>query len=107
VHAGGDLHKAYGVLLDVVSLRPAFCAMNTLVSARGQTVVPSEIRHKYGLGENSRLAWIDEGTSLRVLPLGRDVGKHGIGIAKGLGLTNSLLKMRKEERARERRPRTP
>ncbi len=81
--------------------------MNTLVSARGQTVVPSEIRHKYGLGENSRLAWIDEGTSLRVLPLGRDVGKHGIGIAKGLGLTNSLLKMRKKERARKRRPRTP
>ena len=79
--------------------------MNTLVSSRGQTVVPSEIRRKYGLGENSRLAWIDEGTSLRVVPLGRDVGKYGRGIAKGMGLMDALMKMRKEERARERRPR--
>lgn len=79
--------------------------MNTLVSARGQTVVPSQLRRKYGLGENSRLAWIDEGASIRVVPLGRGVGKYGIGIAKGMGLSAALMKMRKEERARERRPR--
>ena len=79
--------------------------MNTLVSSRGQTVVPSEIRRKYGLGENSRLAWIDDGTSIRVVPLGKATGKYGRGIAKGLGLMDALMKMRKEERARERQPR--
>ncbi len=41
--------------------------MNTLVSARGQTVVPSALRRKYDLRENSRLAWIDDGTSIRVV----------------------------------------
>ena len=93
-------------MLDKAAARPTFHTMNTLVSSRGQTVVPSEIRRKYGLGENSRLAWIDDGTSIRVVPLGKDTGKYGIGIAKGMGLNKSLMKMRKEERAREKRPRS-
>ncbi len=80
--------------------------MNTLVSARGQTVVPSELRRKYGLGENSRLAWIDEGTSIRIVPLGGNVGKYGRGIAKGMGLSEALLISRREERARDQRPRS-
>jgi len=80
--------------------------MNTLVSARGQTVVPSEIRRKYGLGANSRLAWIDEGTGIRVVPLGNTVDRYGIGIAKGLGLSAALLANRARERSREKRPRT-
>ena len=102
----GQRHKARSKLLDATLYRLTYCAMNTLISARGQTVVPSEIRRKYGLGANSRLAWIDDGTSVRVVPLGSATGKYGRGIAKGMGLGEALLASRREERARERRPRT-
>ena len=92
-------------MLDSTTICLTVRAMNTLVSSRGQTVVPSELRRKYGLGENSRLAWIDDGTSIRVVPLGRGTGKYGIGIAKGMGLSDALLSNRALERAREKRPR--
>ncbi len=77
--------------------------MNTLVSARGQTVVPSALRRKYDLRENSRLAWIDDGTSIRVVPLGSGTGKFGRGLAKDLGLSQRLLANRRTDRAREKR----
>ena len=77
--------------------------MNTLVSARGQTVVPSELRRKFGLRARSRLAWIDDGNSMRVVPVATAEGPYGRGAAKGLGLSNDLLAARKKERAREGR----
>jgi AbrB family looped-hinge helix DNA binding protein len=80
--------------------------MITLISARGQTVIPKEIRLKYGLSANSRLVWIDEGTSIRIVPLGRGAGKYGLGIAKGMGLTETLLASRAHDRAREKYPRS-
>jgi len=80
--------------------------MNTLVSARGQTVVPSALRRKYDIRENSRLAWFDDGTSICVVPLGSGTGKFGRGLAKGLGLSPRLLAERQRDRAREKRPGT-
>ena len=92
-------------MLDSGTARFTFFPMNTLLSSRGQTVVPSALRRKYGLGVNSRLAWIDEGTSIRVVPLGGVTDKYGIGLTKGLNLSASLRTARAVERAREKRPR--
>jgi bifunctional DNA-binding transcriptional regulator/antitoxin component of YhaV-PrlF toxin-antitoxin module len=77
--------------------------MNTLVSSRGQTVVPSELRRKFGLRARSKLAWIDDGNSMRVVPVATADGPYGRGAAKGLGLSAGLRAARKKERARERR----
>src|SRR5437773_4607985 len=43
--------------------------MRTTVSSRGQTAVPSEVRKRFNLTENSRLEWIIEGDVITVLPV--------------------------------------
>ena len=39
------------------------------ISSKGQTVIPVEIRQRHALTEQSRLAWIDDGSSIRVVPV--------------------------------------
>jgi AbrB family looped-hinge helix DNA binding protein len=36
--------------------------MRSTVSSRGQTVVPAEVRRRFGLGARSHLEWIIDGT---------------------------------------------
>ncbi len=71
--------------------------MVTTVSARGQTVVPAKIRRDHGIGTQTRLQWIDDGVTIRVLPVPEDPVQAAKGITKGL--RSKLL----EERERERR----
>jgi AbrB family looped-hinge helix DNA binding protein len=75
--------------------------MTTTISSRGQTVVPAEIRQRHHLTEQSRLAWIDEGETIRVIPLSAK-NPFGRGIAKGMKLWEGILKDRIEERKRAR-----
>ena len=46
--------------------------MQTAVTKRGQTVIPAAIRRRYGIGEGDRIEWLDEGGSIRVVPVARD-----------------------------------
>jgi AbrB family looped-hinge helix DNA binding protein len=80
--------------------------MTTTISSRGQTVVPAEIRQRHHLTEQSRLAWIDEGETIRVIPLSAK-NPFGRGIAKGMKLWEGILKDRIEERKRARARRGP
>jgi AbrB family looped-hinge helix DNA binding protein len=82
-----------------------FDSMTTTISSRGQTVIPAEIRARHHLTEKSRLAWIDDGQTIRVIPLSASRNPFGRGIAKDLDLSRSLLANRAKERARERRRR--
>jgi len=75
--------------------------MRTTVSTRGQTAVPAEIRRRYGIEEGSRLEWVDDGRSIRVIPVPADPVKALRGSAKGEGLYDRLLEERARERARE------
>jgi AbrB family looped-hinge helix DNA binding protein len=81
---------------------PYFCSMTTTISSRGQTVIPAEIRARHHLTEQSRLAWIDDGQTIRVVPLAAGANKYGRGIAKDLDLARALRADRAEERRRER-----
>jgi AbrB family looped-hinge helix DNA binding protein len=72
--------------------------MTTTVSTRGQTVIPSEMRRKYGIDEDSRLEWLEEGGCIRVIPIPADPISALRGSAKGEGLFDRLM----EERARDR-----
>ena len=76
--------------------------MTTTISSRGQTVITAEIRARHHLTEQSRLAWIDDGQTIRVVPLAAGANKYGRGIAKDLDLARALRADRAEERRRER-----
>jgi AbrB family looped-hinge helix DNA binding protein len=76
--------------------------MQTTLSRRGQTVVPAAIRKRHHLFDGDRLAWIDDGETIKIIPIPADPVRALKGIAKGERLVQELMKYRKEERARER-----
>jgi AbrB family looped-hinge helix DNA binding protein len=73
--------------------------MHTLVTKRGQTVVPAAIRKRHRIEEGDRLVWLDDGSSIRVVPVSGDPIQALRGAGKGERLTERLL----EERARDRK----
>ena len=77
------------------------------ISSKGQTVIPAEIRKRHALTEQSRLAWIDDGNSIRVIPLPEGPRKYGRGLAKGMQLSRRLLTERAKDKKREPARRRP
>lgn len=59
--------------------------MQTTVTARGQTVVPAKIRRAHDIEPQSRLEWIDDGYTIRVIPVPDDSVRAATGISEGLG----------------------
>jgi AbrB family looped-hinge helix DNA binding protein len=72
--------------------------MKTTVTERGQTVVPAKIRRDHGIAPQTRLEWIDDGHTIRVVPVPADPIRAAKGISTGLG--RRLLEERARERAR-------
>lgn len=77
--------------------------MESTVTERGQTAIPAALRRKYGLKPHMKLVWVDTGAGIRVVPIAKDPIKVVQGLFKGLGLTESLLKDRREDLEREHR----
>ncbi len=40
--------------------------MQTLVTRRGQTVIPASLRAKYNIHDGDRVVWIDDGQTIKV-----------------------------------------
>jgi len=76
--------------------------MQTTISRRGQTVVPAAVRKRHHLLDGDRLAWIDDGETIKVVPIPADPVRALKGMAKGERLVQELMKYRREERSRER-----
>lgn len=74
--------------------------MRSTITARGQTVVPAEIRHRFNLTPAQRLEWVIEADGIRVIPVCEDPVLAFRGQGKG-GATARLLKTRKRDRMRE------
>jgi bifunctional DNA-binding transcriptional regulator/antitoxin component of YhaV-PrlF toxin-antitoxin module len=72
--------------------------MRTTVTERGQTVVPAKIRRDYSIGPHSRLEWVDDGHTIRVIPIPEDPIRAARGSSQGL--SRRLLEERERERAR-------
>ena len=70
--------------------------MKTTVTARGQTVIPAKIRKEHQIGVSAKLEWIDDGDTIRVVPLPTDSIEAAKGISKGL--YRMLMKERELER---------
>jgi AbrB family looped-hinge helix DNA binding protein len=73
----------------------------TLVSKRGQTVIPAPIRKRYSIQEGDRFVWIDDGQVIKVIPVPVDPIQALRGRGRGENLLESLMQFRKEERERE------
>ena len=73
----------------------------TLVSKRGQTVIPAPIRKRYSIQEGDRLVWIDDGQVIKVIPVPADPIRALRGRGRGENLMESLMQYRNEERERE------
>ncbi len=74
--------------------------MNTAVTKRGQTVIPAKIRKNHNIQPGDRLVWIDDGRTIKIIPVPADPVNAFRGLAKGENLLEKLLEARREERER-------
>ena len=75
--------------------------METSVTKRGQTVIPALIRKRYRIQEGDRLVWLDDGETIRVVPVPSNPIQALRGSGRGEQLVERLLASRQEDRARE------
>jgi AbrB family looped-hinge helix DNA binding protein len=75
--------------------------MQTIVTRRGQTVLPAVIRERYKIHDGDRLVWIDDGEGIHVIPIPADPVEGLYGRGQGQKLTQKLLEERAKDRERE------
>jgi len=68
--------------------------MESVVTSRGQVVVPGPLRKKYKIFPGMRLQWIDTGAVMKVIPIPSDPIGALRGSAKGESLVDLLLEAR-------------
>ena len=69
--------------------------MQTMVTKRGQTVIPAAIRRRHHILDGAKLVWIDDGQTIRVVPVPADPIAALKGSAKGEQLVVRLLAERR------------
>ncbi len=73
------------------------------ISSKGWIVIPSELRRKYHLKAGTRVAIVDYGGVLALVPAMDAPVEESAGILKGgSSLTHALLEEHADERAHER-----
>jgi bifunctional DNA-binding transcriptional regulator/antitoxin component of YhaV-PrlF toxin-antitoxin module len=72
--------------------------MRTAITAQGRTVVPAKIRKDHQLRSPMQLEWIDDGETIRVVPIPTDSIRAAKGSSKGL--YQRLMQERRRERQR-------
>ena len=78
--------------------------MQTAVTKRGQTVIPAAIRKRYQIANGAHLVWLDDGETIRVIPITGNPLQSLRGRGKGRNLTEKLLVERRKDRDRETGP---
>lgn len=72
--------------------------MTTSVTRRGQTVIPSEIRKRHHIQEGDRLVWLDDGLTIKVIPVPADPIQALRGRGRGERLVEKLLEGRRNDK---------
>jgi len=75
--------------------------MRTTLTVRGQTAVPAKIRKKFHLDARSKIEWVVEGNTIRVIPIPKDPVKAFAGSLKGSLDFKKFIEDRKRERKEE------
>ncbi len=78
--------------------------MQTAVTKRGQTVIPAAIRKRYRIDNGAHLVWLDDGETIRVVPVADDPLLSLRGRGRGKKLTERLLSERRKDRDLETGP---
>jgi bifunctional DNA-binding transcriptional regulator/antitoxin component of YhaV-PrlF toxin-antitoxin module len=79
--------------------------MRTTVTVRGQTAVPSKIRKMFRMDAKSKIEWIVEGNTIKIVPIPKDPVKTFEGALKGKLDFKDFIKDRQKERKEEARKR--
>lgn len=69
------------------------------VTSKGQIVIPSRIRKKFGIRQGTKIHFVEKINEIRIVPVTTEMIKSNFGI---LGTKGKLLKELKEEKKRER-----
>lgn len=72
--------------------------MQTQITANGQTVIPDAIRRRFKLDKLSRLEWIIEENSIRLIPV---ISSDSISAFRGKGQGGTTQRLLKERHADE------
>jgi len=67
---------------------------------RGQTVVPASIRKRHNIQDGDSLVWLDDGETIKVVPVPADPIRALRGHGRGEQLLDKLLASRAEDRER-------
>jgi AbrB family looped-hinge helix DNA binding protein len=74
--------------------------METTLTSKGQIVIPSELRRKYGLKEGVRIQLIDDGEQIILQPITPDYVRKVRGLLKGNKGMKALMQDRQMEKER-------
>jgi len=72
--------------------------MESIITKKGQVVIPVALRKKYKIETATRMMWIDTGTIIKVIPIPKDPIGALRGCSEGEELTKGLLKIRREDK---------
>lgn len=75
--------------------------MDTYATSKGQIVIPSALRKKYGIKAGTRIIVSDTGDSIRLTPVTDQYLRSLQGSFAGKGLINSLLEERAQDNQKE------
>ena len=75
--------------------------MDSVITKKGQVVVPVSLRRKYGITPGTKVVWIDTGSVIKLIPIPEDAVGALRGCSEGENLAESLLRDREEDRKRE------
>ena len=70
------------------------------MTKRGQTNIPAPIRKRHHIRAGDRLVWLDDGETIRVVPVPADAISALRGSGRGEPLLERLLAQRREDRSR-------
>jgi AbrB family looped-hinge helix DNA binding protein len=75
--------------------------MKAKVTSRGQVSIPAEIRKQFNIEPESRVEWIVESNTIKVVPLPRDPVAAFRGRGSRRCSTAQLIQDRRQERKKE------
>ncbi|MBI4712467.1 MAG: AbrB/MazE/SpoVT family DNA-binding domain-containing protein [Planctomycetes bacterium] len=78
--------------------------VTTVMTMKGQVVIPSKVRHRLGIKNGTRLCVMEQGDKIILQPLTDEYFKKAAGIlADGKKLTRKLLDERARDKGKEDR----